>query len=222
MEVIVEEKFWLQKWEKNEIAFHESEANPYLVKHFKELSLKKGARVFLPLCGKTNDIGWLLSKGYRVVGAELSALAIEQLFKQLGLNPKISVNGKLNHYQENNIDIFVGNIFELSKNMIGPVDAIYDRAALVALPGVMRNKYSLHLMEITHKAPQLLICYQYDQSLAEGPPFSISDEEVNRHYSGSYDLLLLESMDVAGGLRGKYPAKERVWLLKNGRRFPSA
>ncbi len=49
---------WLQKWEKNEIGFHESEANPLLVEHFKELSLAKGSRIFLPLCGKTLDIAW--------------------------------------------------------------------------------------------------------------------------------------------------------------------
>ena len=80
--------FWRQRWEKNEIAFHESKANPLLVKHFTELSLAKGSRVFVPLCGKTLDISWLLSNGYRVAGAELSQIAIEQLFMELGCNQK--------------------------------------------------------------------------------------------------------------------------------------
>jgi thiopurine S-methyltransferase len=156
------DNFWLQKWETNNIAFHQSEANPLLVNYFKELALAKGSRVFLPLCGKTLDISWLLSNGYRVVGAELSEMAIEQLFMALGVAPKILEVGEIKHYSATNIDIFVGNIFYLSDKMIGPVDAIYDRAALVALPEEMRHQYTAHLMEITAKAPQLVICYEYD------------------------------------------------------------
>jgi thiopurine S-methyltransferase len=207
--------FWHQRWEKNDVAFHESEANPLLVKYFKEISLVKGSRVFLPLCGKTLDILWLLSNGYRVAGAELSKIAIEQLFMELGVEPKISGVDGVDRYSAQNIDIFVGDIFHLSSKMLGLVDAIYDRAALVALPEEMRNRYTANLMEITDKAPQLLICYEYDQSLMEGPPFSISNEEVNQHYRDSYDLTLIASTNVPGGLKGKCAAKENVWLLQD-------
>jgi thiopurine S-methyltransferase len=209
----MDEHFWLQRWEINNIAFHQSEANPLLVNYFKKLALAKSSRVFLPLCGKTLDISWLLSNGYRVAGAELSEMAIEQLFIQLGVTPQILEVGEVKHYSATNIDIFVGSIFYLSDKMIGPVDAIYDRAALVALPEEMRHRYTAHLMEITAKVPQLVICYEYDQSLMEGPPFSISNEEINQHYKGIYDLTLVLSSDVSGGLKGKYVAKENIWLL---------
>jgi thiopurine S-methyltransferase len=132
--------FWHQKWEKNEIAFHESKPNPVLVTYFKELKLVEDSRVFLPLCGKTLDIAWLLSKGYRVAGAELSKLAIEHLFIGLGLEPKISKFGNVSRYSATNIDIFVGDIFDLSHEVLGRVDAIYDRAALIALPKERRNR----------------------------------------------------------------------------------
>jgi thiopurine S-methyltransferase len=206
--------FWHQRWEKNEIAFHESAANPLLVRHFKSLSLAKGSRVFLPLCGKTLDIGWLLSGGFRVAGAELSEMAVRQLLAELGVEPKISEIGNVKHYSAGNIDIFVGDIFHLSGNILGPVDAIYDRAALVALPEEMRKRYAAHLKEITAKAPQLLICYTYDQTLMEGPPFSVSNKEVRRLYGDSYELTLLESADVSGGLKGRGAAREDVWLLR--------
>jgi thiopurine S-methyltransferase len=78
----------------------------------------------------------------------------------------------------------------------------------------MRHRYTAHLTEITGKAPQLLICYDYDQRLIEGPPFSVGDEEVKRHYAANYDVTLIASTDVAGGLKGKCSAKENVWLLK--------
>jgi thiopurine S-methyltransferase len=207
--------FWHQKWERNEIAFHQSEANPLMVKYFTELSLVKGSRVFVPFCGKTLDIGWLLSSGYRVAGAELSKIAIEQLFAELGVEPEISAAGEVDHYSAENIDIFVGDLFDLSRKVLGPVDAVYDRAALVALPDEMRNRYATHLMEITDTAPQFLICFEYDQSLMEGPPFSVNNEEVNEHYGDSYELTLVASPDVRGGLKGKCAAKESVWLLRN-------
>jgi len=210
----METSFWHKRWESNEIAFHEKAANLLLVKYFHQLSLTKGSRVFVPLCGKTLDIPWLLSNGYRVAGAELSTLAIEQLFAELKVEPTISRISELDHYSANNLDIFVGDIFSLTRKMLGPVNAIYDRAALVALPEDMRIRYTAHLTEITLQAPQLLISYEYDQSAVDGPPFSISSEEVNRHYKDRYDVTLLASTDVPNGLKGKCAAKENVWLLK--------
>ena len=207
-------QFWHDRWAKNEIGFHKSEANPFLVKYVHELALNKGNRVFLPLCGKTLDIPWLLSNGYRIAGSELRALAIDQLFSGLGVTPTITKNGRIAHYYANNIDIFVGDLFDVTRTMLGPVDAIYDRAALVALPDTIRSRYTAHLTDITNHAPQLLICYEYDQRAAEGPPFSISHEEVRRHYADQYQLTLLTSEEVPGGLKGKCAATEHVWLLQ--------
>jgi thiopurine S-methyltransferase len=208
-------KFWHQKWEQNQTAFHQSETNPMLAAYFRKLAVPKGGRVFLPLCGKTLDIPWLLSKGHRVAGAELSKIAIDQLFAGLGVKPKITNLGKLDRYSVENLDIFVGDIFDLSRKVLGPVDAIYDRAALVALPPKMRERYTAHLMKIAGKAPQLLLSFVYDQTLMEGPPFSVSSDEVKRHYDKSYRLTHLATKDVAGGIRGMCPAKEDAWLLKH-------
>jgi len=212
---MMDASFWHQRWGNNDIPFHEREANPLLVKYFAALSLAKGSRVFVPLCGKTLDIHWLLSQGYRVAGAELSKIAIEQLFMELGVVPKVTSAGEVDHYSATDIDIFVGDIFHVSRKVLGPVDAIYDRAALVALPEDLRKRYTAHVTTMTEKAPQLLICYEYDQRLMEGPPFSISNEEVNRHYRDSYELTLLVSRDVPGGLKGKCAARENAWLLQH-------
>jgi thiopurine S-methyltransferase len=205
--------FWHERWEQNHIPFHQSETNPLLAANFKKLSVTKGGRVFLPLCGKTLDIPWLLSQGHRVAGAELSKIAIGQLFDGLGVKPKITALGKIDRYAANNLDIFVGDIFDLTRKTLGSVDAIYDRAALVALPPKMRERYTAHLMKITDKAPQLLISFEYDQRQMDGPPFAVSNDEVKQHYKNSYDLTLLSSKDVPGGLKGICPAKENAWLL---------
>lgn len=211
----MDKNFWHQKWASNQIAFHEREANPLLVKYFSNLSLAKGSRLFLPLCGKTLDIPWLLANGFRVAGAELSKLAVEQLFSELGVEPEIARVGEVEHYSAKDMDIFVGDIFDLSRGMLGRVDAVYDRAALVALPADMRNRYTAHLTEITGKAPQLLICYEYDQSLMDGPPFSINGEEVKQLYGDVYHLNLLATEKAPGGLKGVSAVHETVWLLTN-------
>ncbi|HEC58076.1 hypothetical protein LCGC14_0631150 [marine sediment metagenome] len=205
--------FWHNKWQNNQIAFHRSNPNPLLVAHFDALSLTKANTIFIPLCGKTLDIAWLLSKGYRVVGAELVESAIEQLFAELAMTPKVTVIGEIKHYSAQNIDIYVGDIFDITQTLLGPVDAIYDRAALVTLPNEIRPQYYAHLMNITQQAPQLLIAYHYDQQLVQGPPFSISNQEVSQHYQKHYTLTLIESVDVEGGMKGQCEATENVWLL---------
>lgn len=209
----MEHDFWHQRWQTNQIGFHLPEANPLLVKHFSSLGLPSGARIFLPLCGKTEDIPWLLLQGYQVAGIELSKIAIEDLFKRLQLKPVITKLGDLHHYSAPNISIYVGDIFKLTADQLGKVDAVYDRAALVALPEDMRKQYTAHLNAITNTAPQLLICFEYDQTVHAGPPFSVAANEVKQHYGRIYALTLLESIEMANGLKGKYPAIEQVWLM---------
>lgn len=213
----MEASYWHQKWERGDIAFHESETNPFLIEHFEKLNPAKGSRVFLPLCGKTRDIAWLLANGYRVVGAELSELAINELFKELGLKPEISKVGKLARYSAKDIDILVGDLFDVSAEFLGAVNAIYDRAALVALPAGIREQYTSHLMNITGAVPQLLITFEYNQLLMPGPPFSVNEAEVKQHYGATYQLKPVESKKVAGGLKGKVAASETAWLLQKAR-----
>ena len=211
----MESIFWHKRWEENEIGWHQAETNPLLAEFINELSLAVGSRIFIPLCGKTHDIAYLLSKGYRVAGAELNKSAVEQLFIELGVEPDISKLGNVERYSAEKIDIFVGDIFELSRETLGSVDAIYDRAALVALPYEMREKYRLHMLEITSVSPQLLITFEYDQNLMPGPPFSISDTDVKQYYEEFYKLSMLKKIDVPGGLKGKCDASESIWLLSD-------
>lgn len=206
--------FWHQRWERGEIGFHESQVNPALVEHLGILNLAKKARLFLPLCGKTLDIAWLLKQGYRIVGVELSSLAINELYSALDLVPEISSTGKLVRYSATNIDVWVGDIFDLSSSMLGAVDAIYDRAALVALPEQMRQRYAAHLIALTHGASQLLVTYEYDQRLYDGPPFSVDEKEIRQLYGANYHLKQVAQEQIAGGLKGEVAAAITTWHLQ--------
>ena len=214
----MEHSFWHDRWETGRIGFHESEPNPLLVAHYPALAVPEGGRVFVPLCGKTLDIDWLLYHGHRVVGAELSELAIRDLFSRLGVEPVVTDLGDLIRYSAPDIDIFVGDIFALTPALLGPVDAVFDRAALVALPEDMRVKYASHIADLTGAAPKLLICFDYDQSRIDGPPFAVGREELTRLYGERYTITMLAQEDVAGGMKG-VAATESVWLLRrSGRR----
>lgn len=210
----MDKEFWLKRWEDNKIGFHKSSPNPLLIKYFNNLALEKNSRLFIPLCGKTRDIEWLLSEGYRVVGVELSELAIEQLFAELNVIPDILSIGKIKHYCAEGIDIFVGDIFKITSQILNSVDAIFDRAALVALPEKIRVRYIEQLMNIAGGVPQLIISHEYNQQMMDGPPFSISDEDINSYYKDSHRISLLASEDVTGKMREGLEMKENVWLLQ--------
>ncbi|TKB04033.1 thiopurine S-methyltransferase [Alteromonas portus] len=214
----MEHSFWHSKWQKNEIGFHEPEGNALLVKYASYLlgedspstSLK---RIFVPLCGKTRDIAWLLSKGCEVVGAELSEVAIIQLFEELDAEPTVTPTAKGKVYAKDGLTIHVGDIFKLTSSDIGDVTGVYDRAALVALPSPLREQYAAHLIAITQCAPQLIISFEYDQNEMAGPPFSVNEKTVESLYSADYNIQRLERSVLEGGLKGKVDADNLVFAL---------
>lgn len=210
----MEAEFWHQRWHTGRTDFHQSEANALLARYFNDAFAGKPARVFLPLCGKTRDIGWLMAQGYQVAGAELSEKAVIQLFEDLAIEPEIADLGPLKRYGADGIEIFVGDIFDLTAGVLGQVDAVYDRAALVALPDGMRRRYAAHLRQITQAAPQFLITFEYDQACMEGPPFSLPAGEISLCYGDHYGMTPMASIEVAGGLKGKCAATENLWLLQ--------
>ena len=209
-----ENNVWLQRWENREIGFNQDTPNAFMMKYFPSLGLSKGSRVLVPLCGKSIDISWLLSQGYEVVGIELSEQAIIELFEELGVEASVSTLGELLVYSAESIIIYVGDIFKVRAEVLGKIDAIYDRAALVALTKELRVAYAKHLKFMTNNAPQLLLCFEYDQSLMDRSPYSVDEDEVTLHYGDVYTLGLLARESIKGGFKGKLPASDVVWLLK--------
>jgi thiopurine S-methyltransferase len=210
----MDQNFWLNRWQSNQIGFHEGAPNALLVSHFAALGVPAGGRIFVPLCGKSHDMRWFRAQGFRVVGAELSRLAVEQFFAELGLTPEVSIAGRLERFEAEGVTIFVGDIFDLDLDTLGLVDAVYDRAALVALPAPLREHYTAHLIASTGAAPQLLVTFEYDQACQPGPPFSVVEAEVVAHYGATYRVDRAEMREVPGGLKGVCPAEESIWLIK--------
>lgn len=206
-------KFWHDRWADGQTGWHRAETNPNLVNHWATLGLKKGSRVMVPLCGKTVDIGWLAAQGHDVVGAELDETAVTELFEELGVIPTITQTAAHKRFSAPQVDVYVGNIFDLTPELVGRVDAIYDRAALYALPLELRTRYSAHLRHLTGTATQLLCGFEYDQSKLEGPPFSVGLTEIEAQYRDHYTIAELDRYTVDTGKWEEIGAVETVWQL---------
>lgn len=87
-----------QRCKANDFSFQESISNPLPVTYIKALYIEKSSRVFVPLCGKTPDMSWPISNGYRVSVVELSDLVVKQIFVEHGINPVITDIGEVQHY----------------------------------------------------------------------------------------------------------------------------
>lgn len=185
----MEADFWHQRWRDNQIGFHLDEVNPLLRMYWPMLDLQKGARVLVPLCGKSRDLGWLAAQGYHVVGVELSPLAVEAFFKEHGLTAEKKSQGHVDGHYVQGVEIWCGDFFEMHRSHIGHVDAIYDRAALIALPLPMRERYVEHLLALTGRVPQLLVTLDYPPEQMEGPPFPVTTQEVALRYGDQYHAI---------------------------------
>ncbi|CAN1723674.1 Thiopurine S-methyltransferase [Hyphomicrobium sp. 1Nfss2.1] len=190
-------KFWRERWNNQEIGFHQSDYEPALNKYWSRLALAPRAKVFVPLCGKSLDMVWLAEHGFQVIGAELSERAVDDFFAERGVEPEVRREGAFVVKSSGAYEIWCGDFFELPRSAVEDVAGIYDRAALIALPAEMQRRYVGKMLELFQgKAPMLLITLDYDQSLMSGPPFATPRQTVVDLYSDHYDLVELVSKDV--------------------------
>lgn len=187
-------EFWQDRWNKDQIGWHQKYANPHLTKYWPTLNIPKGSTVLVPLCGKTLDMRWLEGLGYKVLGVELSEKACFQYFNEQELEPKVGQHGSFKVYEAGDTHLWCGDLFDLTADDLKDVSAIYDRASVIALPPDMREQYAAHLTKLLPKAQGLLITLDYDQSKMKGPPHAVPDAEVQKLF-GAWKLELLEQID---------------------------
>lgn len=189
--------FWHNRWEQNEIAFHQKDVNQAFSSYWHLLNLPPRSTVFVPLCGKSYDMIWLRDQSHRVIGVEFSPIAAKDFFDENALSPTVTRHRTFECWAADDITLYVGDFFALESADTKTVDGVYDRAALIALPPTMREDYATHINAILPpQAPTLLITFEYPQHEMEGPPFSVTQAEVQRLYQDSNTIKKLVSKDV--------------------------
>src|SRR5512146_1923398 len=198
----MEAEYWLRRWREGRTGWHSETVMPLLEKHWPALNVPRGARVLVPLCGKSLDMLWLASQGARVLGVELSPVAIEGFLAGIHLQAKSHTAHDGTHYVieaigDGSIEIINGDVFDVPEKTLPSCSAIYDRAALIAFPAPMRERYA---REVYGRLPAgcrgLLITLEYPQHEMPGPPFSVKDTEVQRLFGARWDIGRLERRDI--------------------------
>lgn len=193
-------QYWQQVWQDNDIGFHQQQVNKLLLKCWPSVELASGSTVLVPLCGKSLDVLWFRKQGYRVIGIELSELALDELAEQmrseLGIGIDKTPRAQDVWYEGDGVLLIGGDFFSVRPEDLGNVDAVYDRGALVALPDAMRVDYCRQLHALSAGAKQLVMTFDYQQQLMAGPPFAISVDELEQHYGTTHRIRCVDEREL--------------------------
>lgn len=189
--------FWQDRWQSRRIGFHQSRVTPLLQRHWASLQLPHGSRVFVPLAGKSKDMAWLAAHGHRVLGVELSRLAVDEFFVEHALTPTRWQTRLGTHFSAGGIELVCGDVFDFDREALADFDAVFDRAALIALPAEMRIRYATEFYaQLPAGCRGLLITLEYPQHQKHGPPFAVDAAEVQALLETQWQIDLLEREDI--------------------------
>lgn len=181
--------FWHDRWHNKEIGFHQPLYHDLMLKHWPQLGLGSGSQVFVPLCGKSLDMVWLAEQGHRVVGAELSEIAVDEFFAERGLTPQTEAIGAFSVKRAGPYELWCGDFFALPRDALADVAGVYDRASLVAFPPDMQDRYAASLTALLPEtAAMLLVTLDYDQTRMAGPPFAVPHAQVQRLFGDRFTV----------------------------------
>ena len=195
--------FWHDRWHEGRIGFHQETVTPWLPKLWPSLALPAGSCVFVPLAGKSLDLVWLRAQGHRVLGVELSRLAVEQFFAEHDLHATTRESRYGTHYSADGIELICGDAFALDAEALADCAAVFDRAALIALPAGLRQRYVGELYaHLPRGCRGLLVTLEYPQHQKAGPPFSVDEAQVRALYERDWTVSVLERADILASQPG--------------------
>ncbi len=193
----MEPGFWHERWREGRIGFHQPSVTPQLERHWDALRLAAGSTVFVPLCGKSLDMRWLAARGHRVLGIELSAIAVREFFSEQGLEPTLRETAYGLHHEAGPFEIIVGDAFGLDREALANCAGVFDRAALVALPPDMRLRYAGSTWAALPQGCRgLVLTLEYPQAEKAGPPFAVGADEMQALFGDDWAPVLLERSDI--------------------------
>lgn len=220
-ETLMDKDFWIERWQQQQIGFHQAEINQYLQKYWRQVQQQfPDSQVFVPLCGKSKDMLWLREQGHQVLGIEFSQMAVENFFTENSLPFESVELESFSSYKSTDLNLLCGDFFQLDQTMLQHCHLVYDRASIVALPENMRSHYVDHLSHILPaKASILMVTMEYPQVQMQGPPFSVSEQEIRALFADKFDLTLLTEFDIFQENpkfreRGLTSLVEKVYLLQ--------
>lgn len=212
--------FWHDRWQNDQLGWHQTEINATLAKHWPALGVAPDAGVFVPLCGKSLDMRWLRERGHPIVGVELSPIAVRDFFAEAEIEPTRRPHGDLETFEGGGYTLHQGDFFALTPADLRGVGGVFDRGSLVALPPEMRARYAAHLTTILPVGARvLLVTVAYAEGDMNGPPHSVPDAEVEARFADAFTLERIEHVGPQAPPerfleRGLKAMTESVWRLE--------
>lgn len=220
--------FWNNRWTAGNTGWHLPEVNASLKKHSDllfETIVGGGARVLVPLCGKTVDMEFLVQK--RVVGQVVGVDGIAQALTEyaaehpdMEITPGESTNG-YGTWKGIKTTLLHGDFFSLdAKTAGGTFDAAWDRGSLVAIQPNLREAYVEKMGELMTKPNGRILLstiVRVSGDLTTGPPFSIDEKEVRRLYEGKDWVASIELLEKYDGSQGFSWYKAMTYYMKMGK-----
>lgn len=207
---------WNARWRDGQIAFHQSCVSASLKAYADRVWPDTVGRILVPLCGKTLDMVFLAERADAVVGVEYVEQAVGEFFAERRLSPQVERTPHT-RYRADRYTLFAADFFALEPEDLGVIDAVFDRASLVALDAEARNGYAAHMRSILPPgARMLLISFDYDQTKMEGPPFSVPPDDVGRLFQDGFHVEHLATRDMLDDMfrmRGLAAMRETVFAL---------
>ena len=177
--------------------------------------------ILVPLCGKSVDLIWLKNQGFKeVIGVEAVETAIHQFSSQSGipLRQTFFRDTGVRSFESDDgfLQILHTDFFALDHPSInGSIDCVWDRASLVAILPEHRTIYAETMKRLLKKDFRyLLSVIEYDPSRREGPPHSITQDDVEDTFG---PLVYTQRMDGSKRMFGRHPGNTRpLYLLTPG------
>ena len=233
---------WAKGWNSGRYSvpgqgFHQADVHPYLAKHFSLLQLNPNddifqqQRVLIPLCGKTVDmIYFARDKKISAIGLEGIPRAINEFDEIVNCSKEkdkaILHKDAQHHWKPSGngfIGIVEGDALNFKVDDKGAVDAIWDRAALIALSPEDRAAYvSMLNQSLKAGGRVLLTVVEHDMMMSPkedessnnnnlipyGPPYSFTSEDVRSLYI-QFDFTFLEELEREDKLENETRWKEK-------------
>ena len=161
---------------------------------------RKNLDIFLPLCGRSPDMIWLVSQGHRVTGVEWLESVIQQFFTENNLEYEIKTDVNVGKdkslvYSAKTIPItiYCCDMFSVTSEVVDKFDCILDVGSMASQPPVVYNEYSaICRTMLKPKGSILLSTFNFDQPLRKHPPFACPLEEIQNTYGVEFDVVLAQ------------------------------
>jgi len=210
-------QYWQARWATGQSQWNSEKPHQYLIKYLDVLTAgSKSVRFFLPLCGKAGDLLHLYQEGHTVTGVEGVPFVVEQFFRENKLDyEKVSlpeIRGWRYKTKDSRLCIYACDFFAVTPEMIGDVDAVYDRGALEAINVSDRPGYVKLMQQLIGKDFRYVLnAYEYDDSEFQGPPRNLPRDEVFNLFADFAEVDILEEADKSDENALKFNLE---WMVK--------